>query len=48
MLPGGGSVGSGYDASLVPVLREAGFEVASVVWEPGGNGCELLLLARRT
>src|SRR3954471_18937676 len=47
VLPGGGSVGRGYDASLRPHLREAGFAETTAVWEPGGNGYELLLLARR-
>jgi arsenite methyltransferase len=47
VLPRGGSVGREYDASLRPVLREAGFEVTTAEWEPGGNDQELLLLARR-
>jgi ubiquinone/menaquinone biosynthesis C-methylase UbiE len=47
VLPGGGCVGRGYDTSLLPHLHEAGFDVTAAVWEPGGNGHELLLLARR-
>lgn len=47
VLPRGGSVGRSYDASLLPHLREAGFEETTAVWEPGGNGHELLILARR-
>lgn len=48
VLPGGGSVGSSYDTSLRPSVEEAGFDVTTAVWEPGGNGNELLLLARRS
>jgi SAM-dependent methyltransferase len=47
VLPGGGSVGRGYEVFLRPHLLEAGFEVTTAEWEPGGNGHELLLTARR-
>lgn len=47
VLPRGGSVGRSYDASLLPHLRDAGFEETTAIWEPGGNGHELLILARR-
>jgi len=47
VLPTGGSVGSAYDASLRTPLDQAGFEVTTAQWQPGGNGDELLLLARR-
>jgi SAM-dependent methyltransferase len=47
VLPGGGCVGRGYDTSLLAHVREAGFDETTAVWEPGGNGHELLLLARR-
>jgi SAM-dependent methyltransferase len=47
VLPAGGSVGRGYESTLLPHLTEAGFTEITAVWEPGGNGHELLLLARR-
>jgi hypothetical protein len=47
VLPDGGCVGRGYDTSLLPHLHEAGFEETTALWEPGGNGHELLLLAQR-
>jgi arsenite methyltransferase len=47
VLPGGGCVGRGYDTSLLPHLRGAGFDVTTAVWQPGGNGHELVLLAQR-
>jgi ubiquinone/menaquinone biosynthesis C-methylase UbiE len=47
VLPGGGSVGRDYDGRLVPALEAAGFRVDSAVWARGGNGQELLVLARR-
>jgi len=47
VLPGGGAVGRGYAAVLGPHLRAAGFDTTPAVWEPGGNGHEMLLLARR-
>jgi ubiquinone/menaquinone biosynthesis C-methylase UbiE len=47
VLPGGGCAGRGYDTSLLPHLHEAGFDETTAVWEPGGNGHELLLLAQR-
>jgi arsenite methyltransferase len=47
VLPGGGCVGRGYETSLLPHLHEAGFDETTAVWEPGGNGHELLLLAQR-
>jgi ubiquinone/menaquinone biosynthesis C-methylase UbiE len=47
VLPGGGRVGRSYDTSLLPHLHEAGFDETTAVWEPGGNGYELLVLARR-
>jgi SAM-dependent methyltransferase len=47
VLPAGGSVGRTYDRALRPALDQAGFDVTSAQWQPGGNGNELLLLARR-
>jgi arsenite methyltransferase len=47
VLPSGGSVGRGYDADLVPRLAAAGFVDVTASWEPGGNGHELLVLARK-
>ncbi|BCY10375.1 class I SAM-dependent methyltransferase [Actinoplanes sp. L3-i22] len=47
VLPEGGGVGRGFDQVLLPRLVAAGFEVVSAVWEPGGNGQELLIVARR-
>lgn len=47
VLLGGDRVGRDYDTSLLPHLHDAGFDETTAVWEPGGNGHELLLLARR-
>jgi arsenite methyltransferase len=47
VLADGGSVGRGYDAELVPQLGAAGFVDVTAAWEPGGNGRELLVLARK-
>lgn len=43
VLNDGGSVGRDYDASLLPHLKQAGFTDLTAVWEPGGNGQELLV-----
>lgn len=47
VLPDGGSVGRTYDERLVPDLQRAGFVDLAATWEPGGNGHELLVTARR-
>ena len=47
VLPDGGSVGRTYDSRLMPVLEQAGFVDLTATWEPGGNGHELLVTARR-
>jgi SAM-dependent methyltransferase len=47
VLPDGGSAGRHFDDRLVPWLTEAGFTDLAAVWEPGGNGHELLVEARR-
>lgn len=45
VLPAGGAVGRDYHTALLPHLREAGFTEIAAVWEPGGNGHELLITA---
>ena len=47
VLPDGGSAGRDFDARLLPDLMEAGFTDLNAVWEPGGNGDELLVEGRR-
>lgn len=47
VLPDGGSVGREYDTRLLPHLSGAGFTDLTAVWEPGGNGHELLVTGRR-
>jgi len=47
VLPGGGSAGRDFDKQLLPRLSEAGFADLTAVWEPGGNGQELLVEGRR-
>lgn len=47
VLPGGGSAGRDFGTRLVPRLTEAGFTDVTTGWEPGGNGEELLVEARR-
>lgn len=43
VLADGGSTGRDYDTRLLPHLTEAGFLDLIAVWEPGGNGEELLV-----
>ena len=47
VVPDGGSAGRDFDAHLLPYLTEAGFTDLVAVWEPGGNGEELLVEGRR-
>ncbi|WP_345629947.1 class I SAM-dependent methyltransferase [Rugosimonospora acidiphila] len=47
VLPDGGSVGRGFDSALMPQLTRAGFTDLTAVWQPGGNGEELLVEGRR-
>jgi SAM-dependent methyltransferase len=47
VLTEGGSVGRDFDRRLLPHLTEAGFVDLTAVWEPGGNGQELLVTGRR-
>jgi len=47
VLADGGSAGRDFDTRLLPYLTEAGFTDLIAVWEPGGNGAELLVEARR-
>lgn len=47
VLPDGGSAGRDYDSRLLPLLAGAGFTDLVAVWEPGGNGHELLVTGRR-
>ncbi|WP_433041929.1 class I SAM-dependent methyltransferase [Dactylosporangium sp. CS-033363] len=47
VLPDDSSAGRHYDDRLLPHLREAGFTALTAAWEPGGNGHELLVTARR-
>jgi hypothetical protein len=45
--PVAGAAPRSYDISLLPHLHKAGFDETTALWEHGGNGHELLLLARR-
>ncbi len=47
VLPDGSSAGRDFDAHLLPYLSRAGFTELTAVWEPGGNGAELLVEGRR-
>jgi ubiquinone/menaquinone biosynthesis C-methylase UbiE len=47
VLPDGGSAGRAFDTQLLPGLTEAGFIDLIAIWEPGGNGEELLVEGRR-
>jgi arsenite methyltransferase len=47
VLADGGSAGRDYDTWLLPYLTEASFTDLTAVWEPGGNGRELLVTGRR-
>ena len=47
VLADGSSVGRDVDTRLLPCLIEAGFTDLTAVWEPGGNGEELLVECRR-
>jgi arsenite methyltransferase len=47
VLADGGSAGRDVDVRLLPSLTEAGFTGLTAVWEPGGNGEELLIEGRR-
>jgi len=47
VLPDGSVAGRAYDAHLLPHLERAGFGVLDARWAPGGNGHELVVLARR-
>jgi SAM-dependent methyltransferase len=47
VLVDGGSAGRDFDTGLLPYLTEAGFTDLIAVWEPGGNGEELLVEGRR-
>lgn len=47
VLADGGSAGRAFDTRLLPRLTEAGFADLTAVWEPGGNGQELLVTGRR-
>jgi SAM-dependent methyltransferase len=47
VLPDGSSAGRDFDARLLPYLTQAGFTDLTAVWEPGGNGEELLVEGRR-
>jgi ubiquinone/menaquinone biosynthesis C-methylase UbiE len=47
VLPDGGSAGRDIDARLLPSLTQAGFTGLTAVWEPGGNGVELLIEGQR-
>jgi SAM-dependent methyltransferase len=42
-----GSAGRDFDARLLPCLTREGFTELTAVWEPGGNGQELLVEGRR-
>jgi arsenite methyltransferase len=45
--PDGSTVPADVDSRLVGELATAGFDVVRQDWEPGGNGRELLVVARR-
>jgi hypothetical protein len=47
VLPDGSSAGRGFDTHLLPQLERAGFSDLDATWARGGNGHELLVLARR-
>ncbi len=47
VLPDGGSAGRDVDQWLLPRLTEVGLTDLTAVWEPGGNGEELLVQGRR-
>jgi SAM-dependent methyltransferase len=47
VLADGGSAGRNFDTQLLPCLTEAGFTDLIAIWEPGGNGEELLVKGRR-
>ena len=47
VLADGGSAGRNFDTRLLPCLTEAGFTDLIAIWEPGGNGEELLVTGRR-
>src|SRR5690349_9305590 len=47
VLADGGSAGREVHTWLVPALAEAGFTDLTAVWEPGGNGHELVVEGRR-
>ena len=47
VLADGGSAGRDFDTRLLPCLTDAGFTDLKAAWEPGGNGDELLVEARR-
>src|SRR4051794_14400264 len=47
VLADGGSAGRDFDTKLLPCLTEAGFTDLIPIWEPGGNGEELLVKGRR-
>jgi SAM-dependent methyltransferase len=47
VLPDGGSAGRDFETQLLPCLTEAGFTDLIAIWEPGGNGEELLVEGRR-
>jgi predicted methyltransferase len=47
VLPDGRSAGRDFDTRLLPYLTQAGFTDLTAVWEPGGNGEELLVRGRR-
>jgi SAM-dependent methyltransferase len=48
VLPDGASAGRDFDARLLPQLADAGFTDLTAVWEPGGNGHELLVVGHRS
>jgi len=47
VLPDGSSAGRAFDTHLLPHLERAGFNDIDATWARGGNGHELLVLARR-
>jgi ubiquinone/menaquinone biosynthesis C-methylase UbiE len=48
VLADGRSAGRDFDTELLPYLTEAGFTNLIAIWEPGGNGEELLVKGTRT
>jgi ubiquinone/menaquinone biosynthesis C-methylase UbiE len=47
VLPDGSAAGRAFDTQLLPHLERAGFRDLDAKWARGGNGHELLVLARR-